>query len=50
MQYYSNYFVGEAKKNNNHFRDESVERKNLIQNYPIEFTESAFDDIYIFKH
>ena len=50
MQYYSNYFVGEAKKNNNHFRNESVESKHLIQNYPIEFTNSAFDDIYIFNH
>ena len=50
MQYYSNYFVGETRKNNNHFRDESVELKHLVQNYPIEFTKSAFDDIYIFNH
>ena len=50
MQYYSNFFVGEAKKNMNHFRSEKEERANLIENFLIEFTDSDFDDIYVFPY
>ena len=50
MQYYSNFFVNEARKNMNHFRDEKEERANLIQNFKIEFTKSSYDDIYVFPY
>ena len=49
MQFYANYFVGEARMNHNKFNDGKEERRRLIQNYPIEFTHSSSEDIYIFK-
>jgi gamma-glutamyl hydrolase len=51
-QYFTNFFVKEAKKNYNHFRSAEDEEIHLIYNFPITYTAltgSAFQECYLFK-
>ncbi|XP_065659466.1 gamma-glutamyl hydrolase A isoform X3 [Hydra vulgaris] len=49
-QYMSNFFVNECRKSNHQFTDKEEERKSLIYNYPILYTEpqGGFEQIYVF--
>ncbi|CAI5740059.1 unnamed protein product [Hyaloperonospora brassicae] len=50
-QFFANFFIDEARKNNLHFEDPSVERKALIYNYQTStVTDPDFVESYIFKH
>lgn len=47
-QYYSNFFVFEAKKNFNHFENYEEEFKHMIENVSVELTRGEVMDIYLF--
>ena len=50
-QYFADFFVNEARKNDNHFEDSKAEDLYVIYNYPPEFTGakgSSFEQSYLF--
>jgi gamma-glutamyl hydrolase len=50
-QYFANFFIQEARRNDNRFNDAKVERKALIYNYQtFTITWPTFVESYIFKH
>ncbi|CAH0494004.1 unnamed protein product [Peronospora farinosa] len=50
-QYFANFFINEARKNELRFKDPKVERKALIYNYQTStVTYPGFVESYIFKH
>lgn len=49
-QYYSNFFVGEAKKNMNHFESDDESFPLMIENAKVELTTTESQDIYVFDH
>ncbi|XP_049779770.1 gamma-glutamyl hydrolase B-like [Schistocerca cancellata] len=48
MQYFSNFFVNEARKSNHSFQSRATERNSLIYNYEIKHTGTAsvFEQVY----
>ena len=48
-QYISNFFIGEARKNFNHFGSEEELFNRLVENDILELTTSAAQDIYLYK-
>ncbi|XP_049861516.1 gamma-glutamyl hydrolase B-like [Schistocerca gregaria] len=48
MQYFSNFFVNEARKSNHSFQSRATERNSLIYNYKIRHTGTAsvFEQVY----
>ncbi|XP_078037873.1 gamma-glutamyl hydrolase-like isoform X2 [Augochlora pura] len=51
-QYFANFFVSEARKNDNSFEDDVEEADNLIYNYHAEYTAQrglVFQQSYLFK-
>ncbi|KAF4316712.1 hypothetical protein BBO99_00008461 [Phytophthora kernoviae] len=50
-QFFANFFVDEARKNDQQFDDPAMERKALIYNYHTStITDPGFVESYIFKH
>ncbi|OAD55275.1 Chitobiosyldiphosphodolichol beta-mannosyltransferase [Eufriesea mexicana] len=52
-QYFANFFVNEARKNNHEFASKDEEALSLIYNYPVTYTglkNSSFVQCYIFKN
>ncbi|TMW66449.1 hypothetical protein Poli38472_004214 [Pythium oligandrum] len=50
-QYFANFFINEARKNDLKFADPKIERKALIYNYQMStITDPGFVESYIFKH
>lgn len=50
-QYFSNFFINEARKNDLKFHDAKVEQNSLIYNYQTStFTAPGFVESYLFKH
>lgn len=52
MQYLSNFFVDECRKNNHSFPDEQMEVDSLIYNYSPFYTgrkNSGYAQVYVFK-
>ncbi|XP_069702027.1 gamma-glutamyl hydrolase-like [Periplaneta americana] len=49
-QFFANFFVNEARKNNHKFDNEMEERKHLIYNYPLVYTGNltVFEQCYVF--
>lgn len=50
-QYFSEFFVNEARKSENHFKDSKTEDQFVIYNFPPKFTGakgSAFEQSYLF--
>uniref|UniRef100_K3WYU7 folate gamma-glutamyl hydrolase n=1 Tax=Globisporangium ultimum (strain ATCC 200006 / CBS 805.95 / DAOM BR144) TaxID=431595 RepID=K3WYU7_GLOUD len=50
-QYFANFFINEARKNDLKFKDPKVQQKSLIYNYQTStFTAPGFVESYLFKH
>jgi gamma-glutamyl hydrolase len=50
-QFFANYFINEARKNDLKFEDSKTQKKALIYNYQTStFTDPGFVESYIFKH
>ncbi|CAH0480182.1 unnamed protein product [Peronospora belbahrii] len=50
-QFFANFFIDEARKNELRFEDPKVERKSLIYNYHVStIKDPVFVESYIFKH
>lgn len=50
-QYFANFFINEARKNDLRFKDPKIEKKALIYNYATSpLASPAFVEVYIFKH
>lgn len=51
-QYFAQFFVNEARKNNHQFRDTKTEDQHLIYNFPLTFSGlvgSSYEQCYLFK-
>jgi hypothetical protein len=48
-QFYSDFFIHEAKLNNNQFESEIDEKRNLIQSITAETLNSTNSDVYEFE-
>lgn len=49
-QNYGNFFVNEAKKNNQHFADKAEEHRYLIHQFSSIFVDSTYTECYFFKN
>lgn len=51
-QFFSDFFVNEARKSDNHFKDAKTEDQHVIYNFPPEFTGakgSSYEQSYLFS-
>jgi gamma-glutamyl hydrolase len=50
-QFFANFFINEARKNDQHFKDAKTQKKALIYNYQTStITDPGFVESYLFKH